>query len=77
MIKESLDRTLQINLSKISQRKKKDHEININRIQKQFEKIRSKMIARVRESDSKIKPELNIEKVRSKLESKLMSQLNL
>ena len=77
MIKESLDRTLQLNLSKISHKKKKDHEININRIQKQFEKIRSKMIARVRESDTKMKPELNIEKVRSKLESKLMSQLNL
>jgi hypothetical protein len=76
MIKESLDRTLQLNLSKISQRKKKDHEVNINRLQRQYERIRSKVIARV-QADHKPKPEACFEKIRSKLESKLMSQLDL
>lgn len=77
MIKHSLDRELQETHTRNSIRKRRDHEMNLNRIQRQYEKIKSKMIEKVKEDKNKQKPEMNIEKLRSKLETKLMSQLNL
>lgn len=77
MIKKSIEREVQETISRKTIRKKREQEVNITRLQHQYEQIRSKMIAKVKDSENRQKPEVDLEKLKSKLESKLMSQLNI
>ena len=77
MIKQNFKLEVQETISRNSIRKRREHEMNISKLQRQYEQIRSKMIAKVKESESRQqKPEMDLERLKSQIESKLMSQLN-
>lgn len=76
--RENIDKHIQMNTFK-AQLRKKHHEINLNKIQIDFQKIRDRLIEKFKETDvlSKSKFESDINKLKVKLESELRNEMNI